>query len=174
MPGDREEENGKHLPRITGTESTNSSANAAVPPQITLMFSISTWLSSVRTSDLDPAVFAFKLPDQIQWSGNSEASQNAVLYGDPSKTLSLPSAGHPHDGFITVLSRYLIGRQRPQLRSRYYMNLMPAGTFVTYFGEQLHDDGAENIEAILEIVGEDQHRKHGSLSPTPRQRPQWA
>ena len=30
---------------------------------------------------------------------------------------------------------------------------MPAGTFVTHFGKQIHYDGAKDEEALLEIVG---------------------
>ena len=31
---------------------------------------------------------------------------------------------------------------------------MPAGTFVTHFGKQVHYDGAKEADAILLIVGE--------------------
>ena len=31
---------------------------------------------------------------------------------------------------------------------------MPAGTFVTHFGKQVHYDGAKDEEAVLLIVGE--------------------
>jgi len=31
---------------------------------------------------------------------------------------------------------------------------LPAGTFVTHFGKQIHYDGAKDSEAVLEIVGE--------------------
>ena len=30
---------------------------------------------------------------------------------------------------------------------------MPAGTFVTHFGKQIHYDGAKDADVILEIVG---------------------
>jgi hypothetical protein len=31
---------------------------------------------------------------------------------------------------------------------------MPAGSFVTHFGKQVHYDGAKDVDTILEIVGE--------------------
>jgi hypothetical protein len=31
---------------------------------------------------------------------------------------------------------------------------MPAGSFVTHFGKQIHYDGAKDVETILQIVGE--------------------
>ena len=31
---------------------------------------------------------------------------------------------------------------------------MPAGTFVTHFGKQVHYDGAKDVDAVLLIVGE--------------------
>ena len=31
---------------------------------------------------------------------------------------------------------------------------MPAGTFVTHFGQQVHFDGAKDEDAVLLIVGE--------------------
>jgi len=31
---------------------------------------------------------------------------------------------------------------------------MPAGSFVTHFGKQVHYDGAKDQEAMIEIVGE--------------------
>ena len=38
---------------------------------------------------------------------------------------------------------------------------MPAGTFVTHFGKQVHYDGAKDEEAVLLITGE------GSATSTP-------
>jgi hypothetical protein len=31
---------------------------------------------------------------------------------------------------------------------------MPAGSFVTHFGKQVHYDGAKDRDTVLEIVGE--------------------
>ena len=123
--------------------------------------------SSLARADLNPAAVTFKLPDQIKWSDPSPAgAQNAVLVGDPAKEglylqLTKWPAGnhfshphfHPHDRFITVLkgtwwvgtgTKYDPGSTVP----------MPAGTFVTHYGQQVHFDGAKDEDAILLIVGE--------------------
>src|ERR1041385_6641714 len=74
--------------------------------------------STTRAVELDPKVLAFKLPDQIKWGPASPAgSQQAVLFGDPSKpglygVLNKWTKGnhfskphfHPNDRFITVIS----------------------------------------------------------------------
>ena len=141
--------------------------NSALRRLLTIAGAISifSWLGTVRAGDLDPAALAFKLPDQIQWRGNPEVSQNAVLYGDPSKPglyiqlvkwmphhNSRPHS-HPHDRYIYVLS----GTWYVGTGSNYDpdpMTPMPAGSFVTHFGKQIHYDGAKDVEAVLEIVGE--------------------
>ena len=60
---------------------------------------------------------------------------------------------HPHDRFITVIkgtwwvgsgTKFDPGATVP----------MPAGTFVTHFGQQVHFDGAKDEDAVLLIVGE--------------------
>jgi quercetin dioxygenase-like cupin family protein len=60
---------------------------------------------------------------------------------------------HPNDRFITVLkgtcwvgtgTTFDPDSTKP----------MPAGTFVTHFGKQVHYDGAKDEEAVLLIVGE--------------------
>jgi quercetin dioxygenase-like cupin family protein len=120
-----------------------------------------------HATELNPAAVTFKLPDQIDWKsppGNSGV-QNAVMVGDPAKeglyiVLTKWLAGnhfshphyHPHDRFITVLkgtwwvgsgTKYDPGATVP----------MPAGTFVTHYGQQVHFDGAKDEDAVLLIVG---------------------
>jgi quercetin dioxygenase-like cupin family protein len=120
-----------------------------------------------RAGELSPAAVTFKLPDQIQWGTPSPAgAQNAVLVGDPNKkglyvTMTKWPAGnhfshphfHPHDRFITVLSgTWWVGsgtKFDPDATVP-----MPAGTFVTHFGQQVHFDGAKTEDAVLLIVGE--------------------
>jgi hypothetical protein len=120
-----------------------------------------------RAVELNPAAIAYKLPDQIQWSALSPAGlQAATLVGDPSKEglyvqLVKWTAGnhfshphfHPHDRFITVLKgTWWVGtgtKFDPDATVP-----MPAGTFVTHFGHQVHFDGARDEDAILLIVGE--------------------
>jgi quercetin dioxygenase-like cupin family protein len=120
-----------------------------------------------RAGELNPAAVAFKLPDQIPWGPPSPAgAQNAVLVGDPAKeglyvTLVKWLAGnhfshphfHPHDRFITVLKgTWWVGtgtKFDPDATVA-----MPAGTFVTHYGQQVHFDGAKTEDAVLLIVGE--------------------
>jgi hypothetical protein len=113
-----------------------------------------------------PGGRCFKPPDQINWKENSIAgSANAVLYGDPSKpglyiVLVKWHAGHmshphfhPNDRFITVISgTWWVGsgtKFDPEATVP-----MPAGSFVTHFGKQVHYDGAKEGDTVLEIVGE--------------------
>jgi quercetin dioxygenase-like cupin family protein len=103
----------------------------------------------------------------LQWGPPSPAgAQNAALVGDPNKkglyvTMTKWPAGnhfshphfHPHDRFITVLSgTWWVGsgtKFDPDATVP-----MPAGTFVTHFGQQVHFDGAKTEDAVLLIVGE--------------------
>jgi quercetin dioxygenase-like cupin family protein len=117
--------------------------------------------------ELNPAAVAYELPDQIKWSPPSPAgAQNAVLAGDPSKEglyvqmvkwlagnhFSHPHF-HPHDRFITVLKgTWWVGTGTKYDPSATVP--MPAGTFVTHFGKQVHFDGAKDEDAVLLIVGE--------------------
>jgi hypothetical protein len=115
--------------------------------------------------DLNPAALIYKLPDQIDWKG-SGGNRRAVLVGDPEKpglyiVINKWLAGnnfsrphfHPNDRFITVLKgTWWVGTGNkfdPTMA-----NPMPAGTFVTHFGKQVHWDGAKDEDAILLIVGE--------------------
>jgi len=120
-----------------------------------------------RAAELNPAAVTFKLPDQIAWSTPSPAgAQSAVLVGDPAKEglyvqmvkwlagnhFSHPHF-HPHDRFITVLKgTWWVGtgtKFDPDATVP-----MPAGTFVTHYGQQVHFDGAKSEDAVLLIVGE--------------------
>ena len=122
-------------------------------------------LGAAKPSDLNPAALKYKLPDQIQWKDDPMGLKSAVLLGDPSKPglyimlvkwtpghMSHPHF-HPNDRFITVLSgTWWVGtgsKFDPESTVP-----LPAGTFVTHFGKQIHYDGAKDIEAVLEIVGE--------------------
>jgi hypothetical protein len=123
--------------------------------------------------ELNPAAVTYKLPDQIEWQSGYPGSQRAVMVGDPSKPgfyavmvkwlagnhFSHPHF-HPHDRFITVLKgTWWVGSG-----AKFDPNAtvpMPAGTFVTHFGKQVHFDGAKDEDAILLIVGD------GPETPTP-------
>lgn len=120
-----------------------------------------------HAAELNPAAVTFKLPDQIKWSAPSEAgAQNAVLVGDPSKEglyvqmvkwlagnhFSHPHF-HPHDRFITVIKgTWWVGTGTKYDPSSTVP--MPAGTFVTHYGQQIHFDGAKDEDAVLVIVGD--------------------
>ena len=118
-----------------------------------------------NVSDLNPAALAYKLPSQIEWKENSLGAKVAVLRGDPEKPgpyielvkwtpqhMSRPHF-HPNDRFITVISgTWWVGtgsKFDPESTVA-----MPAGSFITHFGKQIHYDGAKDQEAVLQIVGE--------------------
>lgn len=64
-----------------------------------------------------------------------------------------PTAFHPHDRFVTVLK----GTWRVGSGTKFDANAtvpMPAGSFVTHYGQQTHFDGAKDEETVLVIVGE--------------------
>ena len=118
--------------------------------------------------ELDPKVLVYKLPDQINWGPvTPTGNQQAVLFGDPSKpglygVLVKWLAGnhfsrphfHPNDRFITVLSgTWWIG-SGPEFNPNNASVPMPAGSFVTHYGKQIHWDGAKDTDAVLLIVGE--------------------
>jgi hypothetical protein len=117
--------------------------------------------------ELNAAAVIYKLPDQIQWSApNARGVQSAVVVGDPEKPglyvvftkwlagnhFSRPHF-HPNDRFITVLKgTWWVGTGTKYDPSSTVA--MPAGTFVTHFGKQVHYDGAKDEDAVLLIVGE--------------------
>ncbi len=116
-------------------------------------------------NDPDPKVLAYKLPDQIPWKDDPSGAKMAVLQGDPSKPglyivlvkwtpnhMSRPH-WHPNDRFITVISGTWWVGTGPKFDPDKTV-AMPAGSFVTHFGKQIHYDGAKDSEAVLEIVGD--------------------
>jgi len=135
------------------------------PIQIAAAISMFAWLGSVKASDLNPAAISIKLPDQIKWTGDPKVSENAVLYGDPTKPglyitlvkwhphhMSRPHF-HPNDRFITVIS----GTWWVGTGSKYDPDStvpVKAGSFVVHTGKQIHYDGAKDEDAVLEILGE--------------------
>jgi hypothetical protein len=123
--------------------------------------------TATQAFELDPATVIYKLPDQIKWNPPSPAgAQNVVLVGDPSKPglyvvlnkwlkgnhFSRPHF-HPNDRFITVLQgTWWVGTGTKFDPASTVP--MPAGSFVTHFGKQVHWDGAKDEDAVLLIVGE--------------------
>jgi quercetin dioxygenase-like cupin family protein len=123
---------------------------------------------SASAVELNPAALAYKLPDQIPWSApDARGSQNAVLVGDPNKPgfyavmtkwtkgnhFSRPHF-HPNDRFITVLKgTWYVGTGNKFDPDNGTMAI-PAGSFVTHYGKQVHWDGAKDEDAVLLIMGE--------------------
>jgi ChrR-like protein with cupin domain len=122
-------------------------------------------LLGTARADLNPAALAYKLSNQIKWTEEANGAKQAVLRGDLAKPgpyivlvkwephrMSRPHF-HPNDRFITVIS----GTWWVGTGSKFDPEgtvAMPAGSFVTHFGKQIHYDGAKDQEAVLEIVGE--------------------
>jgi hypothetical protein len=122
-------------------------------------------VGSAKVGDLDPAVLTYKLPNQITWTDDPSGAKRAVLKGDLSKPgmyvvlvrwtahhMSRPH-WHPNDRFITVISgTWWVGTGKKYDPDSTVA--VPAGSFVTHFGKQVHYDGAKDEDAVLEIVGE--------------------
>jgi hypothetical protein len=122
-------------------------------------------LTTVKATDLNPAAITIKLPEQLTWTTTPSGASEVVLHGDPSKPgpyivlvkwsahhMSHPHF-HPNDRFITVISgTWWVGTGTKFQPDNTVA--IPAGSFVTHFGKQVHYDGAKDGDAILEIVGE--------------------
>lgn len=132
--------------------------------RLTLAIGLSLWLGSATATDLDPKAISIKLPEQINWVANPCGSETAVLVSDPSKpglyvVLNKWTAhhnskphSHPNDRFITVIS----GTWWVGTGSHYNpdeLKPVPAGSFVTHYGNEVHYDGAKDEDTILQIVG---------------------
>jgi hypothetical protein len=136
-------------------------------PFLSAEFLTSLWPAPASAAELNPAAVTFKLPAQIEWKSPPEnpGVQNAVMVGDPAKeglymVFTKWLAGnhfshphfHPHDRFITVVKgTWWVGSG-----TKYDPDAtvpMPAGTFVTHYGQQVHFDGAKDEDAVLLIVG---------------------
>jgi hypothetical protein len=118
-------------------------------------------------AELNPAAVIYKLPDQIPWGPvNAAGAQSAVVVGDPSKSgfyivynkwtkgnhFSRPHF-HPNDRYIVVLQGTWWVGSGPKFDPA-NTTPMPAGSFVTHFGKQVHWDGAKDEDAVLLIMGE--------------------
>ncbi|UGA41882.1 cupin domain-containing protein [Bradyrhizobium quebecense] len=125
-------------------------------------------LSVSSAAELNPAAVTYKLPDQIRWSPvDARGAQNAVVVGDPSKPgfymvytkwtkgnhFSRPHF-HPNDRYIVVLKGTWWVGSGPKFDPDHGTVAMPAGSFVTHFGKQVHWDGAKDEDAVLLIMGE--------------------
>jgi hypothetical protein len=119
-------------------------------------------------AELNPAAVVYKLPDQIPWGPvNAAGAQTAVVVGDPSKPgfymvynkwtkgshFSRPHF-HPNDRYIVVLQGTWWVGSGPKFDPDSGTVPMPAGSFVTHYGKQVHWDGAKDEDAVLLIMGE--------------------
>jgi hypothetical protein len=129
--------------------------------------SLAAMLSISSAAELNPAAVIYKLPDQIPWGPvNAAGAQSAVVVGDPSKPgfymvynkwtkgnhFSRPHF-HPNDRYIVVLQGTWWVGSGPKFDPA-NTTPMPAGSFVTHFGKQVHWDGAKDEDAVLLIMGE--------------------
>jgi hypothetical protein len=131
-------------------------------------------LSIGSAAELNPAALSYKLPDQIPWGPvNAAGAQVAVVVGDPTKPgfyavynkwtkgnhFSHPHF-HPNDRYIVVLQGTWWVGTGPKFDPEHGTTPMPAGSFVTHYGKQVHWDGAKDEDAVLLIMGE------GPATPT--------
>ena len=141
---------------------TNLWRHLALP----LVFAVT--LSVGSAAELNPAALAYKLPDQIPWGPvDARGAQMAVVVGDPDKPgfymvynkwtkgnhFSHPHF-HPNDRYIVVLQGTWWVGTGAKFDPEHSSVPMPAGSFVTHFGKQVHWDGAKDEDAVLLIMGE--------------------
>jgi hypothetical protein len=116
-------------------------------------------------AELDLRAVEFKTPDEIRWVRNAAGtSEQAVLYGDPSKPgpyvvrirwlpghMSRPHL-HDQDRFFVVLSgTWWVGTGRQFDPAQTVP--VPAGSYVVHHGGQVHYDGAKGEEAVIQVWG---------------------
>ena len=119
---------------------------------------------SVNAAPPDPKVLIFTPPDKINWTGNDGGAKTSDPGGRSVQARPLRRADqvvphhmshphfHPNDRYIYVIS----GTWWVGTGSKYDPDSttpMPAGSFVTHYGKQIHYDGAKDEEVTLEIVG---------------------
>jgi hypothetical protein len=130
-------------------------------------FVFASMLGISSAAELNPAALVYKLPDQIPWGPvNAAGAQSAVVAGDPTKPgfyavynkwtkgnhFSRPHF-HPNDRYIVVLQGTWWVGTGPKFDPA-NTTPMPADSFVTHFGKQVHWDGAKDEDAVLLIMGE--------------------
>src|SRR5216683_6203416 len=151
----------------TKREKTMKATNRLWRTLVTLL-AFAGLLSVSSAAELNPAAVIYKLPDQIPWSPvDARGGQNAVVVGDPAKPgfyavytkwtkgnhFSRPHF-HPNDRYIVVLQGTWWVGSGPKFDPEKGTTPMPAGSFVTHFGKQVHWDGAKDEDAVLLIMGE--------------------
>lgn len=112
---------------------------------------------------LDPSHVGIKSADEIQWTGDA-GEQKAILFGDPAKPgpyamLIRWGPGHfskPHfhskDRQIYVVSgTWWVSSSETYDPSR--TTPIPAGSYVTHYGNKVHWDGAKDEPSVLLLFG---------------------
>ena len=117
--------------------------------------------------ELNSKAIAIRQIDELKWRDPTGAApvNQMVLFGDPAKpgfymvmnrfkpgSFSKPHF-HPNDRFITVLKGTWWVASGNKI-DKDGMVAMPAGSFVTHFGKQVHWDGAKDEEVVLIITSE--------------------
>ena len=135
---------------------------------LALPISFAMMLSIGSAAELNSAAVTYKMPDQIPWSPvDARGAQSAVVVGDPRKPgfymvynkwtkgnhFSHPHL-HPNDRYIVVLKGTWWVGSGPKFDPEHGTIPMPAGSFVTHYGKQVHWDGAKDEDAVLLIMGE--------------------
>lgn len=129
-----------------------------------------------RAAELDPAIATYILAKDIKWVTNAAGTnQTAVLYGDPTKpglyivrlkwlagNMSRPHF-HPNDRLIVVLQGIWWVGTGDKFEPENTVPV-PAGSYVTHFGNKIHYDGAKAEDAIIEVHG------MGPATATPAER----
>ena len=135
---------------------------------LALPLSCAATLSIGSAAELNSAAVVYKLPDQIPWGPvDARGAQVAIVAGDPDKPgfymvynrwtkgnhFSHPHF-HPNDRYIVVLQGTWWVGSGPRFDPEQGTVAMPAGSFVTHYGKQVHWDGAKDEDAVLLIMGE--------------------
>ena len=129
-----------------------------------LLASTAAWAADMAAGSM------FMNSKEIKWGDAPpslpKGAKMAVLSGDPGKPgfyavmtkwlkgnhFSRPHF-HPNDRYITVLQGTWWVGSGPKFDPA-NTTPMPAGSFVTHFGKQVHWDGAKDEDAVLLIMGE--------------------
>ena len=111
----------------------------------------------------DPKIISYTLPDKIEWRKGAGAD-TATLQGDPSKSgiyiqmirwhpgnTSRPHT-HSTDRYITVLSGTWWMGWGPKYDPA-SMFPVTTGTYVVHHANEIHYDGAKDVDCVLYIVG---------------------
>ena len=125
-------------------------------------------LSLGSAAELNPAALVYKMPDQFpggrsmrparrvpSWSAipTSPASTWSTTNG-PRATISAARTSIPTTATSSCCRAPGGSASGPKFDPEHGTVPMPAGSFVTHYGKQVHWDGAKDEDAVLLIMGE--------------------